>query len=117
MRQLGYTRSYDIGDVFAQETAHDDRPGGYWDDSNADFIPGVARQGTEGLAQLLSTLPRVRTCIVKSSWNHFFGSGYTLNSAEAAAAAAFFADSGFNYRQLLQHLLHRRGSDHLFHGW
>ena len=106
MRQLGYAHNYNIGDVFAQEAAHN-RPGGYWNDSSADFIPGVGGQGMEGLAQLLSTLPRVRTCIVKSSWNHFFGSGYALNSTEVAAAAASFAASGFDYRQLLQHLLHR----------
>lgn len=107
MRQDGYnTLGYDVGDFFAQEAPHT-RPGGYWDDDSKHFLTGVDAQGMAGLAQLLSTLPRVRSCIVKSSWNHFFGSDYALNSEEVAAAATFFTETGFNYRKLLQHLLQR----------
>ena len=61
--------------------------------------------GLEGLANLLKHLPRVHRCVVNSTWNEIFGSKYSLTSDELANSVKFFADSGFNYRKLLEYLL------------
>ena len=79
------------------------RPGGYYNPRDGTITN--TGYGLEGLANLLQFLPRVHRCVVNSTWNEFFGSKYSLTSSELATAVKFFADSGFNYRKLLTHLL------------
>ena len=118
---------------FASPSEAFDRPGGYWHEDIAKgrgyYLPfgkrhalsdieyEVAQQtdnlnrskildrGMPGLADLLSNLPRVHRCVVKHTWENFFGSKHALTTEDSEAALAAFAVSGFNYRSLITHLL------------
>lgn len=82
-----------------------DRPGGFYDEQQAEFFPFGKQRGMAGLAELLSKLPRTHRCVINSTWNGFFGSKWHLNASEVAQAVQVFAATGFDYRQLLKHLL------------
>ncbi|MDE3269660.1 MAG: hypothetical protein OYH77_05195, partial [Pseudomonadota bacterium] len=58
-----------------------------------------------GLAELLSNHPKVRQCIVKSTWNNIFGSRFPLTDAQVDEAVEAFEESNFSYKTLLKHLL------------
>ena len=86
------------------------RPGGYWHDDATQTVGGhfseFGRQaGLEGLADLLSNLPRVRKCLVNYTWENFFSSKYSLTATDTEKAVKVFENSGFNYRSLITHLL------------
>ena len=93
-----------IADYFEHNAPHN-RRGGLWQAELNDFMPESKGAGLPGLANMLRNLPKVRSCIVKSSWNHFFGRAHGLNDDEIAVGVKAFEDSNFNYRALLKHLL------------
>ena len=88
------------------------RPGGYYNPRDGKITN--TGYGLEGLANLLPHLPKVHRCVVNSTWNEIFGSKWSLTSDELATAVKFFADSGFNYRKLLTHLLTKKKAINYF---
>ena len=58
----------------------------------------------EDLADLLSNLPQVKPCMVRSIWNKIFGYAARLNATELDAATEYFS-SNTDFRGLLKHLL------------
>ncbi len=68
-------------------------------------LAAMESYGLGGLAATFSALPRVKKCVVESTWNTIFGSKWGLSSDEVTTAVGVFEKSGNNYRTLLQHLL------------
>ncbi len=90
---------------FAQPEEAFDRPGGYLITEENFFGGDGNSKGMAGLAELLSTLPRVKSCLVKSAWNSMLGSDLPqlFPKEIAAAVQAFEAENDF--RAMLKHLL------------
>jgi hypothetical protein len=70
-----------------------DKLGGYYDGREFFPVEGTAR-GLEGLANLLSQHPSVRSCLVNTMWAKLIGRDYELTEKERKAAIQSFSSSG-----------------------
>ena len=102
---LNYSQITTIWQRFFNIDRPVDMPGGFYDEKKGEFFPFGKQRGMEGLADLLSNMPRVHRCVVNSTWNGFFGSEWHLSASETERAVTNFKNSKFNYRQLLRYLL------------
>ena len=100
-----YSRTMPIAQRFFDFYTPMDMPGGFYDEKHGEFFPFGKQRGMEGLADLLSNMPRVHRCVVNSTWNGFFGHEWHLSASETKHAVANFKASNFNYRELLRYLL------------
>ena len=75
---------------------------GYYNPTKGEFFEwGHKQPGMAGLAELLSNLPKVKSCVVKYTWNKIFGCGAELSEKEISDATSYLP----NYRALLKHLM------------
>ena len=65
------------------------------------FEWGHNKPGMVGLGELLSSLPKVKRCVVKYTWNKIFGCENELSQKEISEAVPYLT----SYRSLLTHLL------------
>ena len=70
--------------------------------------------GLGGLAAIISSLPRVKKCVVESTWNTIFGSEWRLGSNEVDEAISAFEQYGYDYSKLLEHLLTKKKAEIFF---
>ncbi len=70
-----------------------DKLGGYYDGRS--FFPAEgSKRGLDGLANLLSQHPSVRSCLVNSLWAKLVGRNYELTAKERQAAIQSFSSTG-----------------------
>lgn len=107
---------YNNNEFFVSQVGIPSRPlrkGGYNDGVGFFPIQGESK-GMDGLANLLSQHPTVKSCIVNSTWSQLVGRDYPLSLKEKQAAVAAFSKTPNRYSDLVRHLMVNNERGHVY---